>query len=239
MPAVRGHGQGSTGVSDCSSRWLPQAVFALDLALGQTSYARQRAAAIGHCDCNHDFIGPRSVVDSDFHAIEVTSDESRIFVAEWDIEYDSQSTALLRGLYEGSTFTKNFPYRRAQFGVENRRRVLNLAIFANGSSLTVAFDAGCGSTQGRDRAKREQLSQLLADRHQFGQVFNVLSRTGILNHGDGGGASSRRIDSQSHLGTGFFDERCNLADSGFHYFGHQRNPSSPLISEALRPPTRA
>ena len=71
---------------------------------GQTSDARQRAAAIGHCDSDHDFVGPGSVVDSDFHAIEVTANESRIFVAERDVESDAESAALLRRRNERGAF---------------------------------------------------------------------------------------------------------------------------------------
>ena len=70
--------------------WLPQAVFALDLCFGQTSDARQWPAAIGDRDRDHDFVGSRSIIDSDFHAVEVAADEGGIFVAERNVESHAQ-----------------------------------------------------------------------------------------------------------------------------------------------------
>src|SRR4029079_19199954 len=66
--------------------WLPEAVLALGLAFGQPSHARQWAPAVRHCNSNHDFGGPRCVVDSYFHAIEVTADECCVFVAQGNVE---------------------------------------------------------------------------------------------------------------------------------------------------------
>src|SRR5207247_519682 len=69
---------------------------------------------------------------------------------------------------------------------------------------------------------------------QLSQVVHVFSSARVFNHRDGSGAPSRWIDRLAHLSVRFFNERRKLADSGLH-----RSPSSPLISEALSPPTRA
>ena len=120
-------------------------------------------SAVRDCDSNHDFIGPRSVVDSHFHAVEVTADESRVLVAERDVENHAQSAALLRRRYQRSAFAQDFPHRRTQLGVENRRSVLEFAVLSDGGRFAIALDCGRGNAQRRDRTQREQLSQFLAD----------------------------------------------------------------------------
>ena len=76
--------------------------------------------------------------------------------------------------------------------------------------------------------------KFFADFHEFGQVLYVFSRERIFDYGCSGGASRGRIHGLAHFGVGFFHEGDDFADFGFH-----RRPSSPLISEAFRPPTRA
>ena len=68
----------------------------IDTAVRERSDARQRSAAVCHCDCNHDFIRAGRVVDPYFHAVEMTTDESSILVAEGNVENHSQSASLLR-----------------------------------------------------------------------------------------------------------------------------------------------
>src|SRR5438309_6242716 len=122
--------------------------------------------------------------------------------------------------------------------MQNRRGVLDLAVFAHGRRLAIALDAGRRYAQSRDCSQREQFTEFLADQHQFRQVFHILSSAWIFNDGDCGGTPSWRIDGPAHLGSRLFDEGCNLADLRSLWDFH-RSPSSPLISEALRPPTRA
>ena len=119
---------------------LPQAVFTLDLVFGESAHSRKRSAAVGDRNCDHDFIGSGSVINSDFHAIEVTADESSIFVTERNIERHAQPAAFFRGRNQRRALAQNLSYWRAKLRVENGCGMLDLAIFAYRSGLAVAFD---------------------------------------------------------------------------------------------------
>src|SRR5262249_56577277 len=79
-----------------------------------------------------------------------------------------------------------------------------------------------------------EFTEFFADSHQLGEILDVLSGVGVFNDRYRGGASCGRIHEVAHLGLRFLQKDRDLADVGLH-----RNPSSPLISEALSPPTRA
>ncbi len=112
--------------------------------------------------------------------------------------------------------------------------MLEFAILADRRRLAVTFRHRGLNTQGCNRTLRQQFAKLLANGHQLRQVFDVLTRAGVLDHGDGSCAARGWIYFSAHLALRFLHEDGNLADAGFH-----RSPSSPLISDALRPPTRA
>src|SRR5438876_8486845 len=65
---------------------LPQPVLALDLRNRQAADPRQRTAAVGDGDRDHDLVRARRIVDAHFHAVEMAAHESRVLVAEWNIE---------------------------------------------------------------------------------------------------------------------------------------------------------
>ena len=118
--------------------------------------------------------------------------------------------------------------------MKDRGGVLELAVFTDGCRLPIAFNTGSWDAQGRDGALRQQFAQFFSDRHQLRQVVHKFSGVGIFNYCNSRGASGWRINGAFHFRARLFEKRRNLANVGFH-----RNPSSPLISEAFRPPTRA
>jgi len=60
---------------------LAQAVFAFDLIFRQASNAGEGASAVCDGYRDHDLVCPRSIVQADFHAIEMAADECGVFVA--------------------------------------------------------------------------------------------------------------------------------------------------------------
>src|SRR5437899_12977535 len=75
---------------------LSQAVLALDFRDRQTADPRQRPAAIGDGNRDHDLVGARCVIDLHFHAVEMAAHERRILVPEWNIERRSRAAAPFR-----------------------------------------------------------------------------------------------------------------------------------------------
>src|SRR5207302_11003683 len=102
----------------------------------------KRPAAIRHRDGHDNFVGSGSVIDSNLHAIEVAADESGVFVPQRHIEGDTHPASLLRRWDEGGAFADHSSYWRTKFGMENRRAVLDLTVFAHGRRLAIAPDAG-------------------------------------------------------------------------------------------------
>src|ERR1022692_5195500 len=86
----------------------------------------------------------------------------------------------------------------------------------------------------RPRPRREQFPEFLSNRHQLGKILHIFSRTRILNYGHRRRTPRRRRNLAVHFAPRLFHKSRNLADLRFH-----RSPSSPLISSALSPPTRA
>src|SRR4051812_39616564 len=76
---------------------LSQSVFALDFADRQPAHARQRPAAVGNRDRDHDLVSARRVVDLHLHAVEMAAHKGRVLVAERNVQRRSRTTALFRG----------------------------------------------------------------------------------------------------------------------------------------------
>src|SRR5438132_6008755 len=75
---------------------LSQTVFALDFRDRQSADPRQRPAAVGDGDRDHDLVGARRVVDLHFHAVEMAANEGRVLVAERNIQRGARTAALFR-----------------------------------------------------------------------------------------------------------------------------------------------
>src|ERR1700742_4320039 len=75
---------------------LTKSVLALDFLDRQPAHARQRPAAIGNGNRDHDLVGARRVVDLHFHAVKMAAHEGCVFVAERDIQRSAGPAALLR-----------------------------------------------------------------------------------------------------------------------------------------------
>src|SRR5262249_22654766 len=118
--------------------------------------------------------------------------------------------------------------------MQDRGGMLPLPLLADDGRLAIALDR-----MGRDPKRRhgpfaEQAAQLLADGHQRLQILGIEPGEGVLDHRRRHRLARRRIDGPAHLAPRFLDRDHDLADLGLHL-----SPSSPLISEARRPPTRA
>jgi len=68
---------------------------ALDLILCQATDPRQGSTTVSDGDGHHDFVSSRGIVDSHFHAVEVTADECRVLVSEWNVENNAATATLL------------------------------------------------------------------------------------------------------------------------------------------------
>src|ERR1700733_2651772 len=132
-----------------------KSVVALDLILGQAAHARQRPSAIGNRNGHHDLIRPGCVGNADLHAIEMASDVCGILVAERDIERHARPAALLRRWYESRALAQRFPNRSSQFGMEDRGRMLQLAVLSNRGSLAVTLGPRSFDAEGADSVLRK------------------------------------------------------------------------------------
>src|SRR5438128_2004682 len=112
--------------------------------------------------------------------------------------------------------------------------MFQLTILAHGSGFAVALDFTSRNTKRGDGAFRQYASEFFAHIDQEGEVVLIFSCKRIADNADGGSAAQGRHDALPLLRQGFFDESNDLADFRFH-----RNPSSPLMSLAARPPARA
>src|SRR5260370_5313376 len=112
--------------------------------------------------------------------------------------------------------------------------MLELAVLTDCGSFTIALRRRPGDAKRDDRALGQQRSKLLADLNELAQIFHVASGEWILDYRCRRGAPRCWFNCLVHLPAGFFNERHAFSDLRFH-----RNPSSPLISEAFNPPTRA
>src|SRR5215831_14614521 len=112
--------------------------------------------------------------------------------------------------------------------------MFQFAILSNCGGLAIAFRGRARDAQSRDGAFRQQSAELLADFHQFTQIFHKFPSERIFDDRGGRRAPRRWSDGLAHFTASLFHKRDNFADLGFH-----RSPSSPLISEAFSPPTRA
>src|SRR5215472_918033 len=112
--------------------------------------------------------------------------------------------------------------------------MLEFSVFAHGGGLAVALCVVARDTQSGNCLLRKEFTEFFADGHQLGQILDVLSGARVCDDGHGGGAARGRIHGAVHLGLCFLQKHRDLSNVGLH-----RNPSSPLISEAFSPPTRA
>src|SRR4051812_44856507 len=143
-----------------SLKKLTQTVFALDLRNRQPADARQRTAAVGDGDRDHDLVGARRVVDLDFHPVEMAAHKRRILVAEGNIERRAGAASLLRRRDQRRALAQYFPHRRTHFGVKNRGRMFQLAVLADRRSLAIALRLGTVDTECCHGPLRQKFAQL-------------------------------------------------------------------------------
>src|SRR5262249_11466829 len=136
--------------------------------------------------------------------------------------------------YQGGTLLHRRAQGLAEARMEDRGGMLPLALLADDGRLAVALDVVGRDAERRHRLLAEQAPQLLADRHQILEILGIGPAERILDHRRRDRLARRRAHFLAHLAAGLLDGDDDLADIGLH-----RNPSSPLISEALSPPTRA
>ena len=194
----------------------------------------QGPAAIGYGDGDQNFVGARGIVHANFHCIEMAADEGGVFVAERNIDCDAEAVRVFSTRELGRAFAEYFADGCAEFGVENGSGVLEFTVFADRGGFAVTFGGRPGMPRATTARSVSSAPKFFADLHEFSEVLNEFSSERIFDHGCGGSASCGRIHRLAHFGVSFFQEDNNFANFGFH-----RRPSSPLISEAFRPPTRA
>ena len=127
------------------------------------------------------------------------------------------------------------PYRRAQFGMKDGGGMLQFAILADRRGLTVTFGGRSSDAERCDSTLRQQLAEFFADRHQLGKVFDIFARIRIFDHRDRRCAPGRRIDRSRPISVEISSTNVAI----FRIFAFIADPSSPLISDAFNPPTRA
>ena len=160
--------------------------------------------------------------------------EGRVLVAERDVELGAGTAALLRGGDQRRALAQRLAHRRAHLRMQKRGGVLHFAVLADQRRLAVTLRLRALDAERRDRALAEQLAEFLPGLDQRREVLDIAAGERIVDHGERGGAPHRRRNLAAHLGQRLVDHRHDLADFEAH-----RSPSCPLISEALRPPTRA
>ena len=94
-----------------------KAVFPFDLVFCQATDSGQGTATVRHGHCDENLVRSRRVVHTNFHAIEVATHESCVFVAQGYVERGAGTATLFRGGNERRAFAEYFSYRRAELGV--------------------------------------------------------------------------------------------------------------------------
>src|SRR5579863_7950317 len=117
--------------------------------------------------------------------------------------------------------------------MKDRGGVFELAILADRRGFAVALRSRAFDPQRGDGARGEQVAKLLANVHQGRKILHEASCKRIVDDRHRRCAARRRIDGAVHLDSRLLDDGDDLSNPGFH-----RNPSSPLICEACRPPAR-
>ena len=132
----------------------------------QPADARQRPAAVGDRDRDHDLVGARRVVDHDLHAVEMAAHERRVLVAERNIQRRARPAALLRRRDQRRTLAQNLAHRRAHLWMQDRGRMFEFAVFADRGGLAVALRLGAVDAERRHGLFRQQFAEFLANRNQ-------------------------------------------------------------------------
>ena len=95
----------------------------------QTTDARQRPAAVGDDDADHDLVGTRRVGHARFHRVEVAAHEGGVLVTERHVDGGAEAAALVGRRHERGTFFDGLAQRRAELRVQDRGGVFQLAGF--------------------------------------------------------------------------------------------------------------
>ena len=96
--------------------------------------------------------------------------------------------------------------------------MFQFAVLADGGGLAVALRLAAVDAERRDRALRQQLAELLADRDQRRKILDIFSGKGIFDHGDRRRAPRRRRNRLAHLQMGFLDHGDDLSDNRAHRY---------------------
>ena len=94
--------------------------------------------------------------------------------------------------------------------------MLELAVLTDGGRLAIAVSLRAVDAERGDCLLRQQFAELLADRDQWGEVFDIAAGKGIFDHRDRRSAARRRRDRLAHLQMGLFDDSHDLANDGTH-----------------------
>ena len=94
-----------------------------------------------------------------------------VFVAQGHVNRRAQPTHFFCRRYQRRAFFNRFAQRRAELGVQDGRRVLQLARFAHDGCLAVTLRGSGRNAQRMDAFVAQQLAQLFADGNQLIQVL--------------------------------------------------------------------
>src|SRR5918993_1858764 len=194
----------------------PQPVLALNLLLRKAADPGQGAAAVGDGDRDHDLAGAGRIGDAHLHAVEVAAHEGGVLVAERNVERHAHPAALLGGGDQRRAAAERLTDRRAELGVQDGGRVLQLAVLADGGGLAVALDRRPLNPERRHGLLGQKPAQLLAEADEFAQILGVAAGERVLDHGDRRRAERRWGHGAAYLGAGFLDDSNDLSDPGRH-----------------------
>src|SRR6267154_5487664 len=126
----------------------------------------------GHHEGEQNFIGARSISESDFHGIEMTAYVGRIDVRDGDVEARAEGSDFLCGGDDRLRAPKNFTHRVAAGDVP-QSAVLDFAARSDDRTLAIAFDNRRVSTQSGNQGARHFQAKGLEVVHEAGDFLYV------------------------------------------------------------------
>src|SRR5262245_31566151 len=108
----------------------------------------------------------------------MAADEGGILVAERNVERGAWAASLFRRRDQRRALAQHLPHRRSHLRMQDCGCMLELAVLADRGGLAVTVRRRTLDTQRSDRLLREQFAELLADRDQGREVFDIATGKG-------------------------------------------------------------
>ena len=170
----------------------------------------------GHHQRQQNLIGSRSIGETDFHGIEMTSHVRSIDVRDGNIEPSSRASNLFCRGHDRLRAAKNLTHGIASGNVP-QSAMLKFTCRADNGSVAVTLDHLRISAQRGDEGARHFQTQRLQIIHESRNVFHVRARERIVDNGQRGGAAQRYGRDRTALVEDFLDRHQLFANSNFRH----------------------